>query len=119
METWLPDSERGKRVWGRLRHVCLVAAVLAITLTLVFSARSGEAQSSKLSTRSSPPDTTPYARAAVPEDMTVGKVGAEKAPSGSARTTTRRPKLKAASQVRPLENHAITRRRAKTCGRVQ
>jgi hypothetical protein len=104
---------------GALRYVCLVAAVLAISLTLVFSARSGEAQSSKLSMRSSPPDSTPYARSTVPEDMTIGKVGAEKAPSGSARTTTRRPKLKAASQVRPLKNHAVTRRRAKPGGRVQ
>jgi hypothetical protein len=65
----------GVRRRSFLKSLGIVGATLLLFLT-----RSGEAQ--RLSMRSWPPDTTPYARAKVPEDMTVGTVGAEEAPSG-------------------------------------
>jgi hypothetical protein len=53
-----------------LKSLGIVGATLLLCLT-----QSGEAQ--RLSMRSSPPDTTPYGRAKMPGDMTVGKVGSE------------------------------------------
>jgi len=53
-----------------LKSLGIVGATLLLFLT-----RSGEAQ--KLSMRSWPPDTTPYARAKMPGEMTVSKLGSE------------------------------------------
>ena len=56
------------------RRSFLKSLGIAGATLLLFLTGSGEAQ--RLSIRSSPHDTTPYARAKMPEDMTVGKVGA-------------------------------------------